>query len=75
MAITVKVGGVEMPIVDYVVKLVKTGKTDKARRAIAEIYGAGYNRAEKTVTEIQKKISKSERQDRVFSEFIDDITA
>jgi thymidine phosphorylase len=71
MAIMIKVMGVEMPIVSYVVKLVKKGKTVKARRSIAEIYSVGYNRADEAVKEIQRKLKI---QDKVFEKFIDDIT-
>jgi hypothetical protein len=71
MAVVVKVHGAEMPIVDYVIKLVKKGKIAKARRNIAQIYAVGYNRADAAVKEIQRKL---ESEDRDFGKFIDDIT-
>lgn len=57
----IEVGGVIMPIVDYVLTLVRNGQTVKARRTIAEIYCVGYNRAESAVKEIQAKLEKVKR--------------
>lgn len=61
MSMTITIMGVDMLVIDYIVKLVKMGKIPKARRNVAEIYSVGYKRADAAIIEIQKKLSKSGR--------------